>query len=215
MLLRHALLSIVCAALLGGCQSAMYRALEAVGIEKRDILVDRVEDARDAQEEAKEQFASALDQFRTVVEIDGGDLEAAYDRMRSEYERSRARAQEVTGRIDAVERVSEDLFAEWEEELGQYSDPALRRDSERLLRQTRSRYNTLLRSMRRAEKSMQPVLAVFQDHVLSLKHNLNARAIASLRNELGSIERQTSTLIADMERAIEEANEFIAQMRKT
>ncbi len=39
-------------ALLLGCQSAMYRALETVGIEKRDILVDRVSEARDAQEAA-------------------------------------------------------------------------------------------------------------------------------------------------------------------
>ena len=49
------------------CSTAYYSALEKVGIEKREILVDRVEDARDAQEDASEQFASALDQFRSVV----------------------------------------------------------------------------------------------------------------------------------------------------
>ncbi len=187
----------------------MYRALESVGIEKREILVDRVEDARDAQTQAKDQFASALDQFRSVVQIEGGDLERTYDRMNSEYESSKDRAATVSARIDDVERVAEDLFAEWNEELQEYSDASLRRDSERLLKDTRQRYAVLIKSMRRAESSMHPVLDTFHDQVLVLKHNLNAQAIGSLRKELVSIERQTATLMKEMERSIAEANRFI------
>jgi pyruvate/2-oxoacid:ferredoxin oxidoreductase beta subunit len=103
--------------LLSSCSTAYYRALETVGIEKRDILVDRVEEARDAQTEAKEQFTSALDQYRSVVAVDGGDLEETYDRLNGEYERSESRAQAVTDRVDAVQQVAEDLFEEWEDEL--------------------------------------------------------------------------------------------------
>ncbi|MGD9121192.1 MAG: DUF2959 family protein, partial [Desulfobacterales bacterium] len=40
--------------------------METMGYHKRDIMVDRVQDARDAQEEAKDQFESALEQFSTV-----------------------------------------------------------------------------------------------------------------------------------------------------
>ncbi len=200
-------------ALLLGCQTAMYRALETVGIEKRDILVDRVSDARDAQEAAKEQFSSALEEFRTLVKVDAPDLERTYDSMNSEYERSRQRAEAVRTRIDAVERVAEDLFREWEGELDDYSNASLRRDSERLLNDTRRRYDVLIRKMRQAEGKMQPVLESFEDSVLSVKHNLNAQAIASLRGELRSIEQQTSTLITEMERAIDEANNFLERMR--
>lgn len=200
--------------LLTGCQTAMYRALESVGIEKRDILVDRVEDARDAQTAAKEQFVSALDRFRSLVEFEGGDLERTYDQVSREYERSRNRADTVHRRIDAVEQVAEDLFQEWEQELDEYSNASLRRDSERLLRDTRQRYATLMKAMRRAESKMQPVLEVLQDSVLFLKHNLNAQAIGSLKDELATIERQTSTLIADMERSINEADSFIRRMRQ-
>lgn len=199
--------------ILAGCQATMYRALESVGIEKRDVLVKRVSSARDAQDQAKEQFVSALDQFRALVNIEGGDLERTYDRMSKEYERSRDRAQEVRDRIDAVEDVAEALFEEWEDELDDYSDASLRRDSERLLNDTRRRYSGLIAAMHRAEKSMQPVLNVFQDRVLVLKHNLNAQAVGSLRSELGSIERQTSTLVKEMERSIDEANAFIKRMQ--
>jgi hypothetical protein len=207
------LTSITLAALaLGGCRSAMYSALETVGIEKRDVLVNRVSEARDSQTAAKEQFASALDQFRSVVKVNGGDLERTYDRLNAEYERSRERAGAVTERIDEVEQVATDLFEEWEDELDEYSNAQMRNNSRRLLSDTRRRYQTLITAMRRAEGSMAPVLDAFQDQVLALKHNLNAQAIGSLRSELGAIEKQTSALVRDMERAIAEANAFIDSM---
>lgn len=203
---------LIAAAALSSCSAAYYSALETVGIEKRDILVDRVEDARDAQNEAKEQFSSALEQYRSVVTVDGGDLEETYDRINSAYERSDSRAQDVTERIDAVQQVAEDLFDEWEDELDDYSDAGLRRQSERLLGETRDHYQQVVTAMRRAESAMYPVLTLFQDQVLVLRHNLNARAIGALENELDSIERATADLIGEMERAIAEASAFIDSM---
>ncbi|MFO7286801.1 MAG: DUF2959 domain-containing protein [Gammaproteobacteria bacterium] len=194
------------------CSAAYYRALETIGIEKRDVLVDRVEDARDAQDAAAEQFRSALDQYRSVVAFEGGDLEEMYDRLNGSYEASERRARAVTERIDAVERVAGDLFAEWEGELDEYSDPGLRRRSERLLTETRNRYGDVIAAMRRAEAAMFPVLELFQDQVLFLRHNLNARAIGALETELDAIEEATSELLAEMERAIAEASEFIRSM---
>jgi ElaB/YqjD/DUF883 family membrane-anchored ribosome-binding protein len=204
--------AVVMLVLLGGCSSAYYKTMEGLGIEKRDILVDRVEDARDAQGSASEQFASALDQFRSTVNFDGGDLEETYDRLNDEYENSVAGAAEVSDRIAAVEKVAEDLFSEWEQELEQYSRSDLRRSSAGLLRDTRKRYSQLMTTMQRAERSMEPVLAAFHDQVLVLKHNLNARAIGALRNELDSIERDTANLIRQMQTAIAEANAFIDSM---
>jgi gas vesicle protein len=197
---------------LAACSSAYYKTMEGLGIEKRDILVDRVEEARDSQDDASEQFASALEQFRSTVNFDGGDLEDVYDRLNAEFERCAADAEEVSERIDSVEDVAADLFEEWENELDQYSSASLRRNSASLLNDTRKRYKQLMSAMRRAERSMEPVLVAFQDQVLVLKHNLNARAIGALKNELDSIERDTANLIAQMQKAIAEANAFIDSM---
>ena len=197
------------APLLSSCATAYYRALETVGIEKREILVDRIEDARDSQTEAKEQFTSALDRYRSVINVEGGDLERTYDRLAAELERSDARAQAVEERVGAVESVAEDLFKEWEQEIDDYSDPDLRRQSQRLMTGTRADYRRLMTAMRRAEAAMDPVLALFNDQVLFLRHNLNARAIGSLESELADIERATAKLIEEMERSIAEASRFI------
>lgn len=199
---------------LGGCSKAYYRTMEKVGIHKRDILVSRVENARDAQSEAQEQFKSALEQFGAVVKIENTDLRRAYDKLNAEYEDSRDAAEEVSDRIDKVESVADALFDEWEKELKLYKSAKLRRSSQRKLHKTKSRYREMLASMHRAEKSMTPVLQTFRDNVLFLKHNLNAQAIGSLRSEFRSLKGEIEGLIKNMNEAIRNSNQFIADIKQ-
>lgn len=200
-------------AALAGCQSAYYGAMEKVGVHKRDIMVNRVESVQEAQTDAKEQFESALAQFRSIVQIKDQDLAARYDRLNDEYKDSKAAAQSVTKRIDAVEDVSEALFDEWEEEIELYSNANLKRQSAAKLSQTRRQYQGLIKAMRSAETRMAPVLQAFQDQVLFLKHNLNARAIDSLQGELGTIETDVAQLIREMEKSIAESEAFIRSLQ--
>jgi hypothetical protein len=198
--------------ILYGCETAYYGTMEKLGYHKRDLMVNRVESARDAQEDAKEEFESALEKFSSVLQFDGGDLEDKYDQLKTAYDRSSARAQTVRDRIDSVEDVAEDLFDEWEKELSEYASDSLRRSSARKLSETRRQYARLIGAMKRAEKKMDPVLVAFNDQVLFLKHNLNARAIASLQTELVSVETEVNSLIRDMNASIKEANAFIKTM---
>ncbi len=205
-------LLLVMALLAGGCSKTYYSAMEKVGVYKRDILVDRVAEARDAQSEARQQFKSALDQFSSVVEMKDTDLKKAYTTLEKEYTRSKKAAEKVSERIDAVEDVSEDLFYEWDQELDQYENRDLRRASEKQLRRTRARYDKMVASMRAAEQSMEPILKSLHDNVLFLKHNLNAQAIGSLQGEFSSLKLQIEGLITKMKKAIDQSNSFIAQM---
>lgn len=203
----------VTVAILGGCASAYFDTLERFGIEKREVLVDRIEEAKDAQENTKEQFRSALEEFSAVTQFEGGDLEALYDRLKKELDRSESAAKEVSTRIDKIQEVAGLLFKEWEEELSQYSSDSLRRQSEQQLYETQERYETLISVMQKAEARMDPVLASFRDQVLYLKHNLNAQAVASLGRQVGEIQDDVETLIREMEAAIEEASAFIADFK--
>lgn len=65
--------------------------------------------------------------------------------------------------------------------------------------------------MRRTETRIDPVLRPFRDQVLFLKHNLNAKAIASLRGELVQVESDTDKLIKELEASIAEADKFIKE----
>ncbi len=209
---RNSFILFLSAVLLSGCASTYYNAMEKVGIHKRDILVDRVEDARDAQQESKEEFKSALEKFSHVLNFDGGELEEKYEDLKDKYESSKEAAESVSDRISDIEDVANALFSEWSEELKQYSNANLRRSSERKLRDTKSQYQKLISSMKKAESKMQPVLAAFNDQVLFMKHNLNAKAISSLQPELTKIEGNVARLIKEMEASISEANSFIESM---
>ena len=200
--------------MLTGCQSMYYGAMEKVGYEKRDILVDRVDNARDAQQEAKQQFESALEQFVVMTNYKGGELEKQYKNLKSEYEDSKARAEDVRERIELVEHVSGALFDEWKMEISQYTNRDLKRASEKQMRDTKSSYSKLISTMKKSEKKIEPVLKAFNDRVMFLKHNLNANAISSLRSQKKAVESDIKSLIADMNKSIDEADKFIKSMSK-
>ncbi len=213
---RQIVLGCVALGLLAGCTSQRIALSEKFGYAKREQLVDRVEDARDGQEAAKKQFESALKEFLAVTEVSGAELremEAQYDKLNREYERSESRAQDVHNRIRKVRQVADALFKEWRQELDQYTSAEMRRHSERQLADTRRQYDRLIEVMESAESRMTPVLGAFKDQVLFLKHNLNARAISSLQQNADRIQSDVGTLVRDMEASIAEANAFIRQMQ--
>ena len=207
-----AILLCAATALNSGCSSVYYGTLEKFGLDKRDILVDRVEEAREQQADTRDQFRNTLDAFKNLSDFDGGELEDRYDLLKSRYDDSVDEAESVSDRINSVEKVARDLFNEWETELNQISDPELRGESSRLKRETQNRYDSMIAAMRRAESKMPPVLTKFNDHVLFLKHNLNARAISSLESQLTSVETDVDALIVDMEKSIAEADSFLADI---
>ncbi len=199
-----------------GCASTGIAVKEGLGYAKREQLVDEVKDARDEQTEAKQQFESALAEFLAVTDTTKNpgvaELEKRYSALKREYDRSVSAADDVRGQIKDVDRVANALFKEWNTELSQYSSPELRRASERQLNDTQRQYDRLIDAMKAAEAKMDPVLAAFKDQVLFLKHNLNARAIASLQDTVGRVESDVQRLVAEMEASINEANTFIQQM---
>jgi ElaB/YqjD/DUF883 family membrane-anchored ribosome-binding protein len=198
---------------LGGCESTYYDAMERFGVHKREILIDRIEAAQTSQEKGQAQFRDALEQFQAIVNFDGGDLEVIYIKLESEYQDSVDAADTIRDRISGVESVAEALFSEWETELDEYSSETLKRNSQRQLKQTRKRFNQLMSSMQNAERTIDPVLYSLKDNVLYLKHNLNARAIASLKGELSTVNEDVNTLIEAMQAAINESSAFIDQMK--
>ena len=197
---------------LAGCETAYYGINEQFGRLKNDILVDRVEDAVDAQEDAKEEFKDALEQFESVVGVPDTELKAVYNKLNNAFEDAESKAEQVSERIDAVDDVADDLFDEWQDEIEQISSANLRRKSAAQLSASKRRASAMLKAMRRAESRMDPVLTTFRDHVLYLKHNLNAQAVASLKTELRGIEGDVGRLISEMERSIAEAQGFINAM---
>ena len=82
------------------------------------------------------------------------------------------------------------------------------------LKDIRRRYNSTVVSLEQAESRMQPVLGAFQDQVLYLKHNLNARAVSALKGELQNIKTDIDRLIRDMQNSIDQSRRFAARLKR-
>lgn len=204
--------TIICG--LCGCSGLYYDTMEKLGVHKREIMVDRVKEARDTQNEAKNQFLTAMDQFKSVVHFKGGDLESEYNKLNATLQKSESEATAVRNRIRAVEDVSDALFSEWREELKQYSSKTLRQSSQRKYNISMAKYKELIASMKRAESKLEPVLVPLRDQVLFMKHNLNARAIAGLSSELVSVQANVDSLVRNLDIAIAQADKFIAALQE-
>jgi len=199
---------------LTSCRNMVYSTYEKFGVYKRDLLKKRVVAARDEEKGAQQEFKDALTRLKEITGFEGGELEKRYRELQSSYTEAASRVEAVHKRVQEVETVAGDLFAEWEKEDQQIGTESLRQTSQQQLSDTRRRYNEMLVALKKSEHSMDPVLHKLHDYVLALKHTLNAQAIAALGGESLKIQEDVSRLIEAMNASIEQADEFIRQMPK-
>lgn len=78
-----------------------------------------------------------------------------------------------------------------------------------MLRQSRLQEASYVKSMRQTEARMTPVLAAFHDQVIFLKHNLNARAIGSLKGTSTQISTDVDVLLTQLDGSMAQADALI------
>ena len=188
------------------------RPMQKLGKEKRDILVQRVKDTKKDQEETKEQLKTTMEKFQELTGFQGGDLEKSYKKLNDEYERASGQANKLHERIKSIDQVGNDLFSEWQQEINEMRNSQLKSRSTVMLRDAKDRQATYMKAMRKTEDQMTPVIAAFHDQVLFLKHNLNARAIGSLKGTSAKINTDVATLIKSIDSSMQEADKLIASL---
>jgi outer membrane murein-binding lipoprotein Lpp len=199
--------------ILAGCSHTYDTTTELFGKKKKDVLVDRIAAARDAQSAAKDQFSAALDEFRSIAGYKGTLLEDKYNELNAQYNRCQSQTNAVESRLADARRAAKSLFRQWEDELEQYSSAVVRRASEEKLKDMQMRYENVMYAMEKVRDKFYPALAAFKDQVLLVKHNLNAQAEMTMGEEMGIAEQEISKLIAEIDRSMAEADSFIRQMR--
>lgn len=203
---------ILLALLLTGCTSAYYKTMRTLGKEKRDILISRVRDAKKDQDQTKEKLKTTMQSFQELTGFQGGSLERSYKRLNGDYESANDQAQKLHDKVDSIDQVSKDLFTEWQGEIAQMGNPKLKSQSTAMLRDAKTRQAAYLRAMRKTESQITPVLAAFHDQVLFLKHNLNSRAIGSLKGTSAELQSDVADLIQSIDASSAEADKLITSL---
>ena len=212
-MLRRISAVLILVALTSGCQTLYNTTLEKVfGMEKRQIFKKSVEDVNSNQKKAQETFKDSITKLKELYNFNGGNLEVIYNKLKSSHDASQSQADKVHERISNMDGVARSMFSEWESEIKTYSNQTFAENSRRQLGETKARYAKLYKSVRESESSMRPVLKQLSDHVLYLKHNLNASSIGTLKGESTSIQTQIEGLIQHMNSSIQEADVFIQSL---
>lgn len=198
--------------LLTGCTATYYKTMRTLGKEKRDILVKRIKDAKKDQDETKEQLKTTMESFQALTGFQGGSLERSYKRLNSDYESANSQANKLHDKIQSIDQVSNDLFKEWQGEINQMGNAKLKAQSTTLLRNAKTRQAAYMRAMRKTEDQIAPVLTAFHDQVLFLKHNLNSRAIGSLKGTSATLQGNVADLIQSIDASSQEADKLISSL---
>jgi Protein of unknown function (DUF2959) len=203
---------IIFALLLSGCHSTYYKAMSTLGKEKRDILVSRIKDAKKDQDQTKQKLQTTMESFQALTGFNGGSLEKSYKRLNSDYESAASQADKLHDKIQSIDQVSNDLFKEWQGEINAMDNGKLKSQDTVMLRNAKTRQATYMRAMHRTEDQITPVLKTFHDQVLFLKHNLNARAIGSLKNTSAGLQNDVAGLVQSIDASSQEADKLIASL---
>ena len=198
--------------LLSGCSATYYKTMRTLGKEKRDILVQRIKDAKKDQDQTKEQLKTTMESFQALTGFQGGSLEKSYKRLNSDYESANSQAGKLHDKIQSIDQVSNDLFKEWQGEINQMGNAKLKSQSTVLLRNAKTRQAAYMRAIRKTEDQITPVLAAFHDQVLFLKHNLNSRAIGSLKGTTTTLQGDVADLIQSIDASSQEADKLISSL---
>ncbi len=200
------------ALLLSGCHSTYYKAMSTLGKEKRDILVQRIKDAKKDQDQTKQKLQTTMESFQALTGFKGGSLEKSYKRLNSDYESAASQTDKLHDKIQSIDQVSSDLFKEWQGEINAMDNGKLKSQDSVMLRNAKTRQATYMRAMRRTEDQIAPVLKAFHDQVLFLKHNLNARAIGSLKNTSAGLQSDVAGLVQSIDASSQEADKLISSL---
>jgi outer membrane murein-binding lipoprotein Lpp len=209
---RACMTFVVLVLLLTGCTSTYYKTMRTLGKEKRDILVSRIKDAKKDQDQTREKLKTTMESFQALTGFQGGALEKSYKRLNSDYEDANSQANKLHDKIESIDKVSNDLFKEWQGEINKMGDAKLKAQSTTLLRNATVRQAAYMRAMRKTEDQITPVLAAFHDQVLFLKHNLNSRAIGSLKGTSATLQGNVADLIQSIDASSQEADKLISSL---
>ncbi|MBX3024356.1 DUF2959 family protein [bacterium] len=162
-------LAILVLAGLGGCSTIYYAAMSQLGWAKADLLANRVQQARDAMDQARVQLADAVPDFEEARAAPHGAA-VHYQALRASFADAHENATLIRTRRAAVESAAEALFGEWQHEIDSAADPGLRQRRQQRYDAYHAPFTRLLDAMRGAEAALPPVLDGMQAALAALRH---------------------------------------------
>lgn len=197
-----------------GCQRAYYDAMEAMGTEKREILVDRTEDLRDALYAVRSEYSVAVERLATIVQPDALDAEQRFSQAEVLVDACRERSDTLQSALEQTDDIANTLFEDWIVMTREQADAGMRDASQKRLDDLRTSYRAMMRPARSAADRVLPVLRTFEAHVQHLKLHMDDASAATVRAELDRVQPDVTALMGQLEEAVQGTNSFLHTMSR-
>lgn len=197
--------------LAGACQAVYYSTMATFGVEKRDILIDRLEENAEALARTSQRLAEMASAYREATHSEGGDLVALHKAFSKAYGRAESAAGDLRGSIDDTHSVAMVTFEEWKTRTNEIQDADLRKRSTENYAVAQGGYQKLVRNIRAAEQALDPLLTRFRDHDVFMKLNLHHTTMASLRESEGELLGQVDVRRAELDKLVNDTRAYAEQ----
>jgi hypothetical protein len=192
--------------------SSTLKPSEMKGVEKKELLKDRVVDAKNAQKATEKTLQAALADLKALNAANGKNLEKKYRALQFNYEDAVKNADQFHQGVQQVESLAQSLYSDWESDINKIDTVSLKTQSQQSLAESRSRYEMMDTQFKSTEEKLMPVLKKYNDQIRYLKYNLDSKSLASVRNENKIIQSEMEQLIHDLNKSVASADDFIRKM---
>lgn len=178
--------------------------------ENVDTLVSWVERVYVESEMARQEVQLTLSRLQALAsgKFEGRPTEA-YQAFKAAATRARTQAEKLEATVRPMKRTAIPVFEQWTDDLGDFHSSSMRRRSADRLDAARARYDAIIRAVGPAQSNYERFNAGMKDHELFLGHDLNATAIASVKDDVRAMVVLAQELDSHFARCLATTKEYI------
>jgi ABC-type transporter Mla subunit MlaD len=188
-------------------------AAAQAGPEQIAKFLKTVEGTVKAIGESRAQLQKTVATYNSISEMTAKDLKGAYKDLGKDVADSEKKVADGRPKVDEMNTAAEAYFAAWKASAAEISNPDLRKRSEERLADAQARFEKIAVAGRDARQSFDTLMTDVKDQSTFLGHDLNAKAIASLKPDAAKFNGRANAVFAKVDGVTKMFDEYIASMR--
>jgi ATP-dependent exoDNAse (exonuclease V) beta subunit len=163
--------------------------------------------------ESRTQLQKTMVTYNSITEMTAKDLKSAYKDLNKDVADSEKKVAEGRPKVDEMNTEAASYFSAWKASAAAISDPGLRKRSEERLADAQVRFDKISAAGKDARQSFDTLMKDAKDQSTFLGHDLNAKAITSLKPDAAKFNGRANTVFAKVDGVTKMFDEYITSMK--
>lgn len=175
-----------------------------------DDLMSRVERVHVDCELASEKVREATGTLHAMCSPDfDGEPAVAHETLIAAIQASERQAEDLQRDYDRMTRSGDKVFAQWQDNLEEYSSEVMRDASAKRMNATRARYDAVVAAVGPALETYRGFNATLRDHALYIGTDFNEESLGLVEQEIRMVLRRAEAMTAEFERCKEACQTYV------